>query len=68
MIRKLPSFFVFYEINNGKHKLKTKLQLINERRETKVPNRFFGIRDWTLLQAGIQEFKVSRKRDAGLLL
>ena len=52
----------------GNISLKAKLQLINERRETKVPNRFFGIRDWTPLQAGIQEFKVSRKRDAGLLL
>ena len=56
------------KLTMGNISLKAKLQLINERRETKVPNRFFGIRDWTPLQAGIQEFKVSRKRDAGLLL
>ena len=48
MIRKLPSFFVFYEIHNEKYKLKN-LQPINERREKKVPKRFFGIRNWTLL-------------------
>ena len=48
MIGKLPSFFMFYEINSKKNiSLKTKLQLINERGDKKVPNRFFGIRGWT---------------------
>ena len=43
MTRKLPSFFLCYEINNRKHKLKNQITtIINERREKRVPNRFSG--------------------------
>ena len=34
----------------------------------RVPDRFFGIRDWAYLKDGIQEFEVRRERDAGLSL
>ena len=32
----------------------------------RVPDRFFGIRDWAYLKDGIREFEVRRERDAGL--
>ena len=34
----------------------------------RVPDRFFGIRDWAYLKDGIREFEVRRERDVGLSL
>lgn len=34
----------------------------------RVPNRFFGIRDWAYYRARIREFKVIMERNVGLLL
>ena len=57
------------QLNNIKKKEKKKGNRGKPHRQyERVSNKFFGIRDWVYLRAGIWEFKVRRERDAGLLL